>query len=46
MFQTLKRLYNSGQLTDIALLNSIKKSWISKEQALQINPNLDLSEIV
>lgn len=39
MFQTLKRLYSLGKLDNSSLQNAIKKGWITKEQALEINPN-------
>lgn len=40
MFETIKRLYDLGKLNDTALLNAVKKGWITKEQALQINSKL------
>jgi hypothetical protein len=33
MFETLKRLYNEGKLTDIGLDNAVAKGWITAEQA-------------
>ena len=36
MYQTLKRLYQSGELTAAKLMNAVKKKWISKEEADEI----------
>ena len=36
MFETLKRLYDNGKLTDLQLLNAINKGWITQAQADEI----------
>ena len=36
MYQTLKRLYQSGELTAAKLMNAVKKKWITKEDADEI----------
>lgn len=41
MFERLKRLYQSGQLTKEAIKVAINKGWINEEQAEQI---LNLSQ--
>lgn len=39
MYQTLKRLYGMGRLTDTGLDNAVAKGWITPEQAQQIRCN-------
>ncbi|MDT8719707.1 XkdX family protein [Clostridium sp. 19966] len=36
MFETLKRLYLEGKLTDEKLSNAVIKSWITEEEKQQI----------
>ena len=36
MYETLKRLYQSGALSEAKLANAVKKKWITKEQADKI----------
>ena len=36
MFDTLKRLYSDGKLTDTGLENAVAKGWITQEQADEI----------
>ena len=36
MFETLKRLYDNGKLTDIQINNAVIKGWITQEQADEI----------
>lgn len=33
MFERLKRLYNAGLLDANAILNAVKKGWITQQQA-------------
>lgn len=33
MFERLKRLYDAGLLDEAAILNAVKKGWITQEQA-------------
>ena len=39
MFETLKRLYNSGKLNDDGLQNAIERKWITAEQTEEIKQN-------
>ena len=36
MFETLKRLYNSGSLGESGLENAVNKGWITNEQKQEI----------
>lgn len=36
MYNTLKRLYLQGRLTDAQLTHAVEKEWISTEQAEEI----------
>ena len=36
MYETLKRLYQGGKMTDAQLTNAVKKGWITAEQAQEI----------
>jgi hypothetical protein len=36
MFETLKRLWNEGKLTEAKLDNAVTKSWITEEQKAEI----------
>ena len=36
MFETLKRLYSDGKLTNTGLENAVAKGWITQEQADEI----------
>lgn len=39
MFETLKRLWNEGKLTEEKLNNAVAKGWITEEQRQEIiNP--------
>lgn len=39
MFETLKRLYNEGRLSDEGLANAVVKGWITQEQYTEISGN-------
>lgn len=32
MYETLKRLYNEGRLTEVGLSNAVTKGWITEEE--------------
>ncbi len=36
MFETLKRLYIQGRLTDEKLANAVKKEWVTQAEADEI----------
>ena len=36
MFETLKRLYNAGRLTENGLTNAVAKGWITEEEKSSI----------
>lgn len=36
MYETLKRLYDAGKLTDIGLSNAVIKRWITEAQKQEI----------
>lgn len=36
MYETLKRLYQGGKMTDAQLNNAVKKGWITADQAQEI----------
>lgn len=36
MFDTIKRLYNEGKLTEVGLDNAVTKEWISPEEKIAI----------
>lgn len=36
MFETLKRLYTEGKLSEEGLNNAVEKGWITEEQKLEI----------
>ena len=38
MYETLKRLYDAGKLSDQGLDNAVAKGWISPEQRYEIAP--------
>lgn len=39
MFETLKRLYMEGKLTEQGLANAVIKGWITEEQFKKITSN-------
>lgn len=36
MFETIKRLYDSGKITTAGVINAIQKGWITNEEAQKI----------
>ena len=36
MYETLKRLYDEGKLTEKGIRNAVKRGWITQEQAEEI----------
>lgn len=36
MYNTLLRLYTTGKLSDVGLLNAVDKNWITSDQMVEI----------